>query len=347
VNGLQLNCPLPPTDSGELITLGHGSGGRLSDELVRQVFLPAFDDEVLAELEDAARVGAAPEIALTTDAFVVSPLEFPGGDIGRLAVCGTVNDLAVSGATPRYLTASFILEEGLPTALLRRIVRSMRAACDEARVRLVAGDTKVVERGKVDKLFITTSGVGVFEGATRPSIRSARAGDRVLVSGTLGDHGVAILSQREHLAFETELVSDCAPLAELCRALFVGGQVRCARDPTRGGLATALNEIARASGVGILLEHAAIPFKPEVRAACELFGLDPLYMANEGKLLAIVAPEAADGALSRLRQHPLGRNAALIGSVTAESSGSVLARSASGYCQHLRWLSSDQLPRIC
>jgi hydrogenase expression/formation protein HypE len=344
----ELLCPLPLPAAERRICLGHGSGGRLSQELVSEVFLPQLGNEVLSLLEDSARVSVgATEIAVTTDAFVVSPIEFPGGDIGKLAVCGTVNDLAVSGARPLYLTASFVLEEGLPLDVLSRIVASMKAACIAAGVQLVAGDTKVVERGKADQIFITTTGVGLFAGPERWSIRGARPGDRVLVSGSMGDHGVAILSQREGLTFETELQSDCAPLAELCRVLLDRVAVRCLRDPTRGGLATALNEIARASAVGVLLEAAAIPIKPAVRAACELFGFDPLYMANEGKLLAIVPESTAEQALSALRGHPLGRDAALVGTITAEPVGAVRARSASGYCQHLRLLAGDPLPRIC
>ncbi len=343
-----LQCPAPALDAAGLIVLGHGSGGRLSHELLRQVFLPAFQNEELSRLEDSARVSVSRgEIALTTDAFVVSPVEFPGGDIGKLAVCGTVNDLAVSGATPLFLTASFVLEEGLSIALLSRIVASMQRCCLEACVKLVAGDTKVVERGKADQVFITTSGVGVFAEGKRLSIRDARPGDCILISGSVGDHGVAILSKREHLEFTTDLESDCAPLVELCRMLRETQGLRCMRDPTRGGLATALHEIAQASGVGILLEAAAVPVKPAVRGACELFGFDPLYMANEGKVLSIIAESEAEHAVRRLREHPLGRDAAIIGRVSEEHPGIVRARSASGYCQELRLLASDLLPRIC
>ena len=286
-------CPLPqqPTDR---VVLGHGSGGRLTADLIERLFLPAFGGDVLARLEDQAtvRLPDGPRIAVTTDAFVVRPLFFPGGDIGRLAVHGTVNDLAVGGAEPLYLAAAFILEEGLPLDDLRRIVASMRTACDEAGVVLVTGDTKVVDRGKADGLYITTTGVGrVAEGCSL-SIRNARPGDAILVSGTIGDHGIAIMSVREGIEFETALESDTAPLVGLVRVMLDACPgIRAMRDPTRGGVSSALNELAAASGLGVTLVEKAIPVRPEVRGACELLGLDPLYVANEGKLLAVCPPE--------------------------------------------------------
>ncbi len=342
-------CPVPIAEY-ERIVLGHGSGGRLTADLVRRIFLPAFDGAVLGALEDQATLPRpSGRIAMTTDAFVVRPLFFPGGDIGRLAVCGTVNDLAVGGARPLYLSAAFILEEGLPVADLLRVVASMRRACAEAEVELVAGDTKVVDRGKCDGLFISTSGVGVVPDGCALSIAAARPGDRVLVSGTIGDHGIAIMSVREGIAFDTALESDCAPLHGLARALLDAGgaAVRGMRDPTRGGVASALNELAAASRVGVKLEEAAIPLRPEVRSACELLGLDPLYVACEGRLVAVVAPEAADRALSAMRRHPLGSGAAIIGEVVAEHPGMVTMRSLVGGERVVQLLAGEQLPRIC
>ncbi len=346
----QLNCPIPFADHAQ-VGLGHGSGGRLSADLLRQVFLPAFDNEVLAALEDQATVTLAeggPRLAFTTDSFVVRPLFFPGGDIGRLAVHGTVNDLAVGGARPLWLSAAFILEEGLALDALRRIVASMRDACREAGVALVTGDTKVVDRGKGDGVFITTSGVGAVPDGVSLSIRHARPGDRVLVSGTLGDHGIAILSVREGLEFETILESDSAPLNDLVRVLLEAcPSVRCMRDPTRGGLSSALNELAAASRVGVKLTESAVPLRPEVRAACELLGLDPLYVACEGRLMAVVPEEDADRALTALRSHPLGRGAAVVGSVVAEHPGLVTMRTLIGGERVVAMLAGEQLPRIC
>ncbi len=315
------------------VVLGHGSGGRLTQELVSRLFLPAFHNETLAALEDQATLSLEPgqRLALTTDSFVVSPLCFPGGDIGKLAVCGTVNDLAVGGAQPLYLAASFILEEGLPLALLSRVVQSMREACDLAGVKIVTGDTKVVERGKADGLFITTTGVGALAPGVRLSISAARPGDAVLVSGPIGDHGITILSVREGLSFDTELLSDCAPLYPLAKAVLRAAPgTRCMRDPTRGGVASALNELAVASRVGVRIHEAELPVRPEVKGACELLGLDPLYVANEGKLLAIVPPEQRDAALQAMRAHPLGDRAQVIGEVVAEAPGKVRVRSALG-----------------
>jgi hydrogenase expression/formation protein HypE len=341
-------APLPP---GPAVTLGHGSGGRLTAELIEKVFLPAFRNPFLEALEDEATLpfgGGAERLALTTDAFVVHPLFFPGGDIGRLSVHGTINDLAMGGARPLYLSAAFILEEGLPLEDLRRITRSMEEACRESGVLLVAGDTKVVDRGKGDGVFIATTGVGQVPAGVELSIRSARPGDRILVSGSIGDHGMAVLSVRENLEFETALESDSAPLHGLVRRLLDACPgVRCFRDPTRGGLASALNEIARASGTGIELAEAAIPLKPAVRAACEILGLDPLYVACEGRLVAIAPPQEAETLLESARSHPLGRDAALIGEVVGEHEGMLLLRSAVGGERVVPLLAGEQLPRIC
>jgi hydrogenase expression/formation protein HypE len=347
-------CPVPKSRYDHIL-LGHGSGGQLSADLIGRIFLPGFGGEVLGALEDSAVVRLdsgngvkGPRLAFTTDSFVVRPLFFPGGDIGRLAVHGTVNDLAVSGARPLYLSAAFILEEGLPLEDLSRIVASMRSACDEVGVALVAGDTKVVDRGKGDGVFITTAGVGLVPEGRSLSIHSARPGDQILLSGTLGDHGIAIMSVREGLEFETVLESDTAPLADLARTILEAcPETRCMRDPTRGGLAGSLNELASASGVGVSLDEAAIPLRPEVKGACEMLGLDPLYVANEGKLIAVVPPEDVDRVLGEMRAHPLGRAAVRVGSVVAEHPGMVILRSRVGGDRVVTLLSGEQLPRIC
>ncbi len=347
-------CPVPQSRY-EHVLLGHGSGGQLTAELIQRLFLPGFANDVLGALEDQATVslGAGngvkgPRVAFTTDSFVVRPLFFPGGDIGRLAVHGTVNDLAVGGARPLYLSAAFILEEGLPLSDLRRIVASMTAACREAGVTLVTGDTKVVDRGKGDGVFITTSGIGVVPDGRSLSIHAARPGDRVLVSGTLGDHGIAIMSVREGIEFETVLESDTAPLNGLAEVILEAcPRTRCMRDPTRGGLSSALNELAAASRIGVEVDEAAIPLRPEVRGACEMLGLDPLYVANEGKLIAVVPPEDAGRVLEAMRTHPLGRNSALVGTVVADHAGMVILRSRVGGERVVTLLSGEQLPRIC
>lgn len=348
------SCPVPQSRYDQIV-LGHGSGGQLSADLIGGLFVPGFGGAMLASLEDSAMLSLgvgdglhATRLAFTTDSFVVRPLFFPGGDIGRLAVHGTVNDLAVSGARPLFLSAAFILEEGLPLDDLRRIVASMRAACEEAGVTLVTGDTKVVDRGKGDGVFITTSGVGLIPDGRALSIHAARPGDRILVSGTLGDHGVAVMSVREGLEFETVLESDTAALNGLTRTILeTCPETRCMRDPTRGGLSSAVNELASASKVGVELEETAIPLRAEVRAACEMLGLDPLYVANEGKLIAVVPPERADVVLDAMRSHPLGRDAAIIGEVTAEHPGMVILRSRIGGRRVVTLLSGEQLPRIC
>jgi len=336
----------------ETILLAHGSGGELSHELVRDVFAHRFANPILDELGDAALFDVAGlssgRLALTTDSYVVQPLFFPGGDIGKLAVCGTVNDLAVMGATPRYLSAGFILEEGLPLQTLEQVVNSMADTARAAGVEIVAGDTKVVERGAADGLFINTAGVGVVPAGMYLTPASLRPGDRVLINGPVGDHGMAVMMQREGLEFGSSLVSDCAPLNGLITTLLdaVPGAVRCMRDPTRGGLTTTLNEWA-GTGIGIAVEETAIPVREEVRAVCEMLGLDPLYAANEGKVVIAVAPRAVDKALDALHAHPLGREAAVIGQVTAEHAGRVVLRTPLGARRVIHMLVGAQLPRIC
>jgi hydrogenase expression/formation protein HypE len=343
------SCPLPlvgyPT-----IVMGHGGGGKLGNELVEHLFLPAFRNAALENLGDAAVLNLATgKLAMSTDSFVVQPLFFPGGSIGELAVNGTVNDLAVSGADPKYLSASFILEEGFPLAQLAAIVESMAQAAATAGVQIVTGDTKVVERGHGDGCYINTAGIGVLREGIQVGPHRAQPGDAILVSGTIGDHGMAVMSVREGLEFESQIVSDCAALngiiAEVLNA--AGADVHAMRDPTRGGLASTLNEIAQASGVGVLIDETNLPVRPEVQSACELLGLDPVYVANEGKAVFFVAPEAAEGALAVLRAHPLGREAARIGRVTAEHPRLLVARTAMGANRVIAQQIGEQLPRIC
>ncbi len=343
-----LNCPVP-LPARDTVLLGHGSGGRLTAELIRDIFLPAFSNPILAKLNDQAIVSInGLQLAFTTDSFVVKPLFFPGGDIGRLAVHGTVNDLAMGGAQPMLLSAAFIIEEGLPMETLRRAVESLRAAAEEAGVTVVTGDTKVVEKGKGDGLFINTSGIGLVPAGLHLSADRARPGDRIMLSGSLGDHGIAILAQREGLEFESEIESDSAPLHKLVEAMLgAGGEIRCMRDPTRGGLSSALNEIAAQSHVGMAIEEEKILVREEVRGACELLGLDPLYVANEGKLVAIVAPEGAAEILDAMQKQPLGLDAQWIGTVTESNAGLVTMRTALGTTRIVDMLSGDQLPRIC
>jgi hydrogenase expression/formation protein HypE len=347
------SCPLPIFEHKQIV-LGHGSGGKLTADLIEKVFLPAFGNPVLNKLDDQAvlTVGGA-RLAFTTDSFVVTPIFFPGGDIGRLAVHGTVNDLAMSGARPLYLSVAFILEEGLPVDDLRRVVESMRATAEEVGVQFVTGDTKVVNRGKGDQIFITTTGIGVIEGNVRISADCARVGDKILLSGTIGDHGMTIMSQREGLEFEGAIESDCASLhglvASMLEAPAAGAKdfVHCLRDPTRGGVATTLNEIAKRAGVGMLLHEPAIPVRESVKGACEVLGIDPLYVANEGKLIAMVAPEMADAVLAQMRAHVLGHDAAVIGEVVAEHPGMVLMQTEIGGTRVLDVMFGEQLPRIC
>ena len=336
--------------SEDVILLAHGGGGLLTHRLIRDLFLRHLGNPILAAEEDAAVLEAPGErLAFTTDAFVVSPLFFPGGDIGRLAVCGTVNDLAMAGATPRHLGAAFIIEEGLPYATLERVVVSMAETAREAGVTVVAGDTKVVGRGGADGLFITTSGIGALPAGEALGVGRLRPGDRLLVSGPLGDHGLAVLIAREGLPMRSRLVSDCAPLGGLVAALLAAcpGEVRSLRDPTRGGLAATLNEWAAGAGLGMAIDEAAVPVRPEVRAACEMLGLDPLHAACEGRLVAAVAPGAAERALGTLRGHPLGAGAQIIGEVTAEHPGRVVLRTALGARRLLEMPAGDLLSRIC
>jgi hydrogenase expression/formation protein HypE len=331
------------------VEMSHGSGGRAAAQLVDEVFLAAFHNPWLAPLDDNARLDAMPgRIAIATDSHVVTPLFFPGGDIGSLAVNGTVNDVAMSGARPRHLTASFILEEGLPLADLVRAVGSMADAARDADVTIVAGDTKVVERGKGDGMFVTTTGIGVIPDGVNVSVCRAEAGDRVLVSGPIGDHGVAVMAHREALGFETTIESDCAALHGLVAAVVAAAPgVKVMRDPTRGGLATACNEIARAAGAGMLLREAAIPVRAEVRAACELLGLDPLYVACEGRMMVVCVASDAKAVLAAMRAHPLGREAAAIGEVREDPRAFVEMETDFGGRRMVDWLAGEQLPRIC
>ncbi|HEX9118631.1 MAG TPA: hydrogenase expression/formation protein HypE, partial [Anaerolineae bacterium] len=343
-------CPIPISNY-PAVTLAHGGGGRLTQMLIERMFLPAFSNPDLEVLHDGAVLAApgAGKLAFSTDSFVISPLFFPGGDIGSLAVHGTVNDLAMCGARPAYLSAGFILEEGLAMDTLWRVVQSMSAAAQAAGVKIVTGDTKVVDRGKGDGIFINTAGVGFVPDGVQISPRRAAAGDVVLLSGALAVHGMAIMSVREGLEFETALLSDSAPLHTLVADLLAaaGDGVHVLRDPTRGGLASVVNEIAGQAGVGIHLDEARIPVPEEVRGACEILGLDPLYVANEGKCVAIVAGEAAEAALAALRAHPLGREAAIIGEVVSSHPGKVTMRSSIGGTRVVDMISGEQLPRIC
>ncbi|HLH25782.1 MAG TPA: hydrogenase expression/formation protein HypE [Chloroflexota bacterium] len=348
VDLLQLACPVPATEPGK-ITLGHGSGGKLTADLVQQIFLPAFRNPLLEKLDDQAvfEVGGA-HLAFTTDSFVVSPLFFPGGDIGHLAVNGTLNDLAMSGATPLYLACAFILEEGFAIDDLKRVVASMQEAAARAGVAIVTGDTKVVERGHGDGIFITTTGVGVVPAGVTISADRARPGDQVLVSGQIAQHGMAIMARREGLDFDVELASDTAALHGLVQAMLAAApDVHVLRDPTRGGLASTLNEIAQRAGVGIVLEEESLPLQPEVEGLCEILGLDPLYVANEGKLIAIVPAADAAAALAAMRAHPLGAQAAVIGAVVAEPAGVVYLRTCVGGSRIVDVPAGEQLPRIC
>ena len=335
---------------GGRIELAHGAGGAAMAQLIKEIFHAAFDNEWLRREDDQAvfetREG---RMAIATDSFVVSPLFFPGGDIGALAVNGTVNDVALAGARPLYLTASFILEEGLPLSDLKRIAESMGHAARNAGVEIITGDTKVVERGKADGVFITTTGVGLIDGALQLSADKARPGDRVILSGSIGDHGCAILSVRENLSFETEIVSDQAALHGLIAAIVAasGFGLRVMRDPTRGGLAATLNEIAGRSAVGFHIDERAIVIKPGVAAACEILGLDPLYIANEGKLVAIISPESSDAVLQAMRTHPLGREASIIGEVVDDAREFVQMTTKLGGRRIVDRLSGEQLPRIC
>ena len=332
------------------VDLSHGAGGRAMAQLIREIFHAAFGNAWLARGNDQSAFDVpAGRMVMTTDGYVVSPLFFPGGDIGSLAVHGTVNDIAMAGAKPLHLAASFIIEEGFPFSDLVRIAQSMGRAAEAAGVAIITGDTKVVERGKADGLFISTCGVGVVPEGLDLSGDRARPGDAVILSGTIGDHGVAVMSKRENLEFETEILSDSAALNDLVAEIVgvAGSAIRLMRDPTRGGLAASLNEIAHQSGVGMRLDERAVPVKAQVAAACELLGLDPLNVANEGKLVAIVAPESAEAVLAAMRSHPLGSEAAIIGTIVEDDHHFVQMTTAFGGGRIVDWLAGEQLPRIC
>ena len=340
----------PPLTHNEQIVMGHGAGGRMSHQLIQKAFMSAFDNPALRAGDDAARLESKlhSNLAISTDSHVVFPLFFPGGDIGRLAVCGTVNDVAMLGASPLYLTAGFILEEGLPMETLQRVVASMKAAADEAGVQIVAGDTKVVQKGKADGLYITTSGVGVIRPNATIGGAKAKVGDVIILSGSIGDHGIAVLDARGELGFQSTVQSDVAPLNHLIEAMLnVSKNIHVLRDPTRGGLATTLNEIATQSNVSIMLNEEKIPIRPEVAAACEMLGFDALYVANEGKLVAIVGREDAESVLNAMRATRYGENAVIIGDVTAEPRGRVLLKTALGSTRIVDMLAGEMLPRIC
>jgi hydrogenase expression/formation protein HypE len=341
-------CPTPIFNHKQIV-LGHGSGGKLTSDLIQKIFVPAFSNDYLARLDDQAVLQLnGSRVAFTTDAFVVTPIFFPGGDIGRLAINGTVNDLAMGGAKPLYIAAAFILEEGLATDDLCRVVNSMSAAAKEAGVQLVTGDTKVVNRGKGDKIFITTTGMGLLERPVTIAGDRARPGDAIILSGTIADHGMAIMSQRENLEFEGVIESDTAPLHSLVAAMLdVSEEIHCLRDPTRGGVATTLNELASSSKVGMEIDEKQIPVREAVQGACEILGLDPLYVANEGKLLAIVASDVADALVRRMREHPHGREARIIGEVVDDHPGMVLMKTGIGGTRVVDVLFGEQLPRIC
>ena len=343
-----LACPAPFTQSARVL-LAHGGGGKLMLDLIENMFVKGFSNSLLAARHDGAMFSLnGIRLAFTTDSYVVRPLFFPGGDIGSLAVNGTVNDLAMCGARPLYLSTGFILEEGLPMEMLWRVVQSMREAADAAGVQLVTGDTKVVDRGKADKLFINTAGVGLIEHDISINPASVKTGDMILLNGDLGRHGIAIMAVREGLEFETVIESDCAPVADLVLKLIAEGiEIHCLRDLTRGGLTSALIEISEAGGVHCEIDEAAIPVREDVQGACEILGFDPLYLANEGRFVAFVAAQDAERALALMKQHPMGPGACLIGRVTDEATNYVTLKSAIGTSRILDMFTGEQLPRIC
>ncbi len=331
------------------ILLAHGSGGKLSHDLVKDMFLPSFDNPVLEQLDDRAELDiAGRKVAFSTDSFVVNPIFFPGGDIGKLAICGTVNDLAMGGARPLFLSTAFIIEEGLPVDELEIIVNSMKKTAVEAGVQIVTGDTKVVEKGAADKVFINTAGIGLVPEGINISGHNARPGDKVIINGFVGDHGIAVMAERQGLKFPDRIISDCAPLNGLvAEMLRVTKDIRVLRDPTRGGVATTMNEIAEQSNVGIVLDEKSIPVRDEVFAACEILGFDPLYVANEGKLLAVVPADQADAVVAAMRQHKYGREACIIGEVVTKHPGKVVLQTSIGGSRIVDMLIGEQLPRIC
>ena len=336
------------------VTLAHGGGGKAMKDLIDDVFARVFDNPLLAPLEDQARIGLAAlgecgdRLAFTTDSYVVDPLFFPGGDIGKLAVCGTINDLAVGGARPLYLSCAAVIEEGTTVELLRKVAHSMADAAREAGVSIVTGDTKVVNRGACDKLFLTTTGIGVIPAHIVLGADRAQVGDSIVVNGTLGDHGASIMAARGEFSLETTLESDCAALHEIIASMLtLAPGVRCIRDATRGGVATVLNEIASASGVGMEIEEKLLPVRPEVTGFCEILGLDPLYLANEGKFVAVVPADQTADIIAALRDHPLGRNARVIGRIVKDRSARVTMKTEFGSTRTIDMLSGEQLPRIC
>lgn len=343
--GYTCAIPIKPSDT---VVLGHGSGGKLSHDLINRLFLPELGKAAPRALDDSAIVNInGQRLALTTDSHVVSPLFFAGGDIGRLAICGTVNDLAMVGAKPIALTSGFVIEEGLPFEILQRVIQSMREAAAEAGVFIAAGDTKVVQKGGADKLFINTAGIGFVESNVNISGANAQVNDVIIISGSIGDHGIAVMSAREGFNFETDLRSDVAPLNHLIAAMMSAGEIHVLRDPTRGGLATTLNEIALQSNLTIELQETALPVKPQVHAACEMLGFDPLYVANEGKLAAFVKPEDAEKILSVMRQTRYGEEAVIIGKVIKTNNPQVRLRTAIGGTRLMDMLPGEMLPRIC
>lgn len=348
IGALLASCPIPITNYKE-VTLGHGSGGKLTHQLIQKMIRPQFSNELLDPLHDGAIFSIqGARLAFSTDSYVINPIFFPGGDIGKLAVHGTVNDIAMCGARPLYLSVSFILEEGMPMEDLWRIVLSMQEAATEAGVQLVTGDTKVVDRGKGDQIFINTSGIGVIDEGVQIDQQRIQAGDKIIINGPIALHGMAILSVREGLEFETEIISDTAPLNGLVADMLATGKdIRLLRDPTRGGVASTVAELADATGLGIKLEEARIPISPEARAACEILGLDPLHVANEGKLIAIVAPDACDDILAAMHTHPYGRQATVIGEVVTDHPKMVIMKTLVGGNRVVDMLSGGQLPRIC
>ncbi len=343
-----LQCPVPLSDYSQVL-LAHGGGGKLSQQLIQELFVSSFSNPTLETLHDGALLKVGKErLAFSTDSYVVHPIFFPGGTIGDLAVNGTVNDLAMCGAEPKYLSVGFIIEEGLPMEDLWKVVLSMKDTAEKAGVQLVTGDTKVVDRGKGDQLFINTSGIGVIDEGVDIHPRNAKPGDKILVNGGIAEHGIAIMSVREGLEFESPIVSDTAPLNGLVREMFAESKnIHVLRDPTRGGVASALNEIAGQADIGMMLDETVIPVSDPVRGACEILGLDPLYVANEGKLLAIVSPNDANRVLEKMRSHPLGKNSAIIGEVVADHPGVVVMRSSIHGTRIVDMMSGEQLPRIC
>jgi len=330
------------------VLLAHGSGGKLSHELIKKVFTSTLSNPILDKLDDSAVLEMGGRLAFTTDSYIIKPIFFPGGDIGKLAVCGTVNDLSMSGAEPLYLSLSFIIEEGLPIPELKQIVASILKATEEAEVKIVTGDTKVVNQGDADKLYINTSGVGIIPEGVNISAANAKPGDKIIVSGNIGDHGIAVLSRREGLTFQVPVTSDCAPLNKVVKEMLkTSGNIRCLRDPTRGGLATTLNDFATQSNVGILFKEDKIPIDKAVSAACELLGFDPLYIANEGKLVAVVASADAENILARMKRNKYGANAAIIGEVVAEHPGQVVMKTSLGASRIVDMPVGELLPRIC